>query len=70
LWFSTIDFSVIYYSDILNRKIMKLLTNENNPLSLKVLISANFAQKELKLEIASVNGRFRLNITYVKRTGN
>jgi len=49
---------------------MKLLTNENNPLSLKVLISANFAQKDLKLEIASVNGRFRLNITYGKRTGN
>jgi len=49
---------------------MKLLTNENNPLSLKVLISANFAQKELKLEITSVNGRFRLNITYDKTTGN
>ncbi|GFG40008.1 hypothetical protein Cfor_12981 [Coptotermes formosanus] len=34
---------------------MKLLTNESNPLALKVLISANFAQKALKFEIASVN---------------
>jgi hypothetical protein len=49
---------------------MKVFTNENNPLSLKVLISANFAQKELKHEITSVNGRFRLNVTYDMRTRN
>jgi hypothetical protein len=42
---------------------MKLLTNESNPLSLKVLISANFAQKELKFEIVSVDGKFRLSDT-------
>jgi hypothetical protein len=39
---------------------MKLVTNENNPLSLKVLISANFAQKEIICEIANVDGKFRL----------
>lgn len=47
---------------------MKLLTNESNPLALKVLISANFAQKALKFEIASVNGKFRLSHTCDKRT--
>jgi hypothetical protein len=39
---------------------MKLLTNANNPLSLKVLISANFAQKEIACEIVNVDGKFRL----------
>jgi hypothetical protein len=43
---------------------MKLFTNENNPLSLKVLISANFAQKEVKSEITNVDGKFRLSHPY------
>lgn len=34
---------------------MRLLTNANNPLSLKVLISANFARKEVACEIANVD---------------
>lgn len=46
---------------------MKLITNENNPLSLKVLISANFAQKEIVCEVVNVDGKFRLaNHTVVK----
>lgn len=43
---------------------MKLYTNENNPLSLKVLISANFAQKDLRPEITNVDGKFRLSHPY------
>jgi hypothetical protein len=46
---------------------MKLLTNENNPLSLKVLISANFAQKEIICEIANVDGKFRLATHTVRK---
>jgi hypothetical protein len=46
---------------------MKLFTNENNPLSLKVLISANFAQKEIISEIANVDGKFRLAIHKVRK---
>jgi hypothetical protein len=46
---------------------MKLFTNENNPLSLKVLIAANFALKEVKSEIANVDGKFRLSHPYGRK---
>ncbi|XP_069704036.1 methionine--tRNA ligase, cytoplasmic isoform X2 [Periplaneta americana] len=41
-------------------KNMKIFTNENNPLSLKLLISANFAQKDVISELTNVeDARFQ-----------
>ena len=46
---------------------MKIYTNENNSQALKLLISANLAQKDVQPEIVNVDGKLRLTNPYGKK---